>query len=98
MYELNFHPIADIDFADAMIWYEKQQDKLGARFSQAINNTLQRIQNNPELFHIVKRNFREATVPVFPYTIVYKFNKREKSILIVAIYHAKRNPKKKIRL
>jgi toxin ParE1/3/4 len=97
MYELGFHPLADIDFAEALIWYETQQEKLGIRFSQAISDTLQRIQRNPELFHIVKRTFREALVPVFPYSIVYKFNKRKKSILIVAIYHAKRNPKKKFR-
>jgi plasmid stabilization system protein ParE len=98
MYDFDFHPIADIDFAEAIIWYEKQQIGLGARFSQAVNDTLQRIQKQPELFHIVKSNFREAFIPVFPYSIVYRFNKIKKSILIVAIYHAKRNPKKKFRL
>jgi plasmid stabilization system protein ParE len=98
MYELLFHPAADGEFTEAMIWYEAQQDKLGARFLQAVNETINRIQKNPEMFHIVKRNFREVSVPVFPYSIVYKLNKRKKSVLIVAIYHAKRNPKNKFRL
>ncbi len=98
MYELSFHPVADIDFEEALIWYERQQEKLGLRFSQAINDTIQRIQKNPELFHVVKQNFREVPVPVFPYSIVYRVNKKKKNILIVAIYHAKRNPKKKFRL
>jgi hypothetical protein len=98
MYELNFHPLADIDFAEAMIWYEKQQAGLGGRFSQTINDMLERIQKTPELFHIVKSYFREVPIPVFPYSVVYRFNKRKRTNLIVAIYHAKRNPKKKFRL
>jgi plasmid stabilization system protein ParE len=97
MYQLIFHPEANVDFSDGYVWYETEQKGLGNRFTEAIANTLDRIQKQPELFHKVRNNFREASVPVFPYTVVYRVNKRAKTIVIAAIYHAKRNPKRKFR-
>ena len=97
MYELIFHPEANIDFIDANIWYEKKQENLGIRFTEAVNNLIGLILKQPELFHIVKQNFREASVAIFPYTIVYRVNKRKRIIMIAAIYHAKRNPHLKFR-
>jgi toxin ParE1/3/4 len=97
MYQFIFHPDVNTDFVDSFIWYEKHQAGLGERFRQAVNETLTRIQDKPELFPVVKSGFRETTIPVFPYSIVYKFNKRKNLITIAAIYHAKRNPSKKFR-
>jgi plasmid stabilization system protein ParE len=97
MVQVVFHPEANIDFIEAIVWYEKQQKNLGQRFNEAVNSVIDRILKQPELFHIVKQNFREASVSVFPYTIVYRFNKRKKIVVIAAIYHAKRNPNLKFR-
>ena len=97
MYQLIFHAEATLDFAESMLWYESQQEGLSDRFKKAIDDTLSRIQDKPLLFPIVKSNFREASVPIFPYTIVYRFNKLKSHIIIAAIYHAKRNPKMKYR-
>ncbi len=97
MYALIFHPEADKEFAESVIWYEEQKEKLGERFSNAIEEIIERIQTHPESFGYSKRPFREASVKTFPFTIIYKVNKTKQLISIVSIYHAKRNPKKKYR-
>lgn len=94
---LTFHSLANKDFEEAYDWYEEREENLGERFSEAIKETLLRIENRPLLFRIVKQNFREASVRVFPYTIVYRYNRKLDTIFIVSIYHAKRDPKKKFR-
>ena len=97
MYQLVFHPEALKEFNDAIIWYETQQENLGNRFIQIINAVVGRIQRNPDHFGFGKRPYREASVPVFPFTIVYKANKVQQVIYIASIYHSSRNPKFKFR-
>jgi hypothetical protein len=41
--------------------------------------------------------FREAKIDFFPYLIVFKIKSRQKQLLIAAIHHTKKNPKKKYR-
>jgi plasmid stabilization system protein ParE len=97
MRRVTFHELANKDFEESYDWYEKKEENLGERFAQAIRDTLKIIQDRPEMFHIIKQSFREASVSVFPYTIVYRFNKKKDAIFIVSIYHGKRNLKKKFR-
>lgn len=97
MHQIIFHPEAEKEFADSALWYESQQARLGERFLFSIESTIELINQKPELFRKVKKDYREASVPVFPFTIIYKLNKKAKVIYIVAVYHAARNPKKKFR-
>ncbi len=97
MYQLIFHPEADKEFAESVAWYEEQKENLGERFIAVIEETIKRIESNPQLFGYSKRPFREATVKVFPFSIVYKVNKIKQIVYVASIYHAKRNPKKKYR-
>ena len=96
-FQLIFHPLADQEYLDAFIWYENAQKGLGDRFEKMVEHQLLKIIQQPEHYHISKRPYREAAVDFFPYTIVYKINKKKKVIYISAIYHTKRNPKYKFR-
>ena len=42
------------------------------------------------MFPFVLRNARKAVVRRFPYTVYYEIGERE--IVILAVFHAKRNP------
>jgi mRNA-degrading endonuclease RelE of RelBE toxin-antitoxin system len=97
MYQLVFHPEALKEYNKAIIWYETQQEYLGDRFTRIIDAVIGRIQRQPEHFGFGKRPYREASVPVFPFTIVYKVNKVKHIIYIVSIYHTSRNPRFKFR-
>ncbi len=96
-YQLLFHPQAEKEYSEAYQWYEQQQKGLGDRFEQMVDHRLQQIIQHPEYYKISKAPFREASIETFPFTIVYKSNKKRNIILISAIYHNKRNPKYKYR-
>jgi hypothetical protein len=70
---------------------------LGERFEKMVEKQVEQIIQHPENYHISKASYREVSTEVFPYTIVYKLNKRKKLIYISAIYHNKRNPQHKYR-
>jgi hypothetical protein len=97
MFRLIFHPEASKEFSQAVFRYELNKKGLGSRFAMAVEILIIKIQNNPHLFGYTKATFREAAVPVFPYTIVFKSVDKKKIIYILAIFHTGRNPKKKYR-
>lgn len=85
------------EFIEAVEWYELRQTGLGFRFMESVEKRLHQISEHPEYFGKKKGNFREAKVESFPYKIVYEFFNRNQLIHIAAIYHSKRNPKRKYR-
>ncbi len=96
-YQLIFHPQAEEEYRNAYQWYELAQKGLGERFEKMVEKRLEQIVQYPENYHISKASYREVSTEVFPYTIVYKLNKRKKLIYISAVYHTKRNPLRKYR-
>ena len=96
-YTLIFNALAENEYIAAILWYEEQQPGLGARFESETGKQLQRIIANPFAYHYSKRNFREASVEHFPFTIVYAANERNKTIYISSVFHTSRNPKGKYR-
>ena len=62
---------------------------LGERFEQMVEMRLQQISRHPEHYKISEASYREVSVDIFPFTIVYKVNKKKKLIYVSAIYHTK---------
>ncbi|HVZ98329.1 MAG TPA: type II toxin-antitoxin system RelE/ParE family toxin [Chitinophagaceae bacterium] len=92
------HEEAYKEFIEAYAWYEERQSGLGDRFMNSVENKLKQISNNPGYYSKkYGTNFRQAKIDDFPYLIVYEFFKRKGIIHIAAIYHSKRNPKRKYR-
>lgn len=88
---------ADKEYSESAIWYEEQSIGLGDRFIITIQKKLELIQHNPERYPKRKEGLREAVVKVFPFVIIYSFNKKESLIVVSSIFHTKRNPTKKYR-
>ncbi len=97
MYDLVFHPKAEAEFLEAINWYDKQQVKLSNQFIDKVDLILLELRINPQRYKIVKKQFHEALVDVFPYVITYKMLEAEKIVFISAIFHTSRNPKQKFR-
>ena len=66
---------ADKEYSQSAIWYEEQSTGLGDRFILTIQKKLELIQNNPERYPKKKDELRAAVVRVFPFVIIYSFNK-----------------------
>jgi hypothetical protein len=70
----SFHPDAEIEFTQAIDYYEDHQRKLGFEFSIEVLNTIQRIIANPESWTSVSRSIRRALVLRFPFGVSYHYS------------------------
>jgi len=65
MFKLIFKPLAEIDIAEAAIWYNFQREGLGEEFLLALEAKFNEIQRNPYQFTIIYNNVRRAFQIVF---------------------------------
>lgn len=92
MTHLTVHPIAALELADAIRWYESQLSDLGDRFSEAIRMTVLLLLESPSLGQEIQSfiDCRRLLVPDFPYQVVYRIE--ISSIQIIAFAHLRRAP------
>ena len=96
-YKSKFLSKARLELLEAWIWYEDRQPGLGNRFKEEIFKGIHLIEQYPERYPIRKKPYFEKSIKVFPYLIIYRIDKREKSISIISIFHAKRHSGEKYR-
>jgi plasmid stabilization system protein ParE len=89
--KIRIHPKAEAEFKDSIIWYKNQQKGLEQEFVRCIDEAIEKIKRNPELYPLAHKNFRKIIVRRFPFVVIYEFD--ETSIRILAIFHSRRNPK-----
>ena len=82
---------AQAEFDEAADWYEQQQANLGREFVTKVQVTLDRIQKTPRHFPVVFEKVRQAIVDRFPYSVF--FQAEPKRIVILAVFHHRRDPK-----
>jgi plasmid stabilization system protein ParE len=87
-----FRPQAEEEACAARRWYEEQKPGLGARFADAIDETLRRIASNPSTFPLVHGEIRRAVVRQFPYGIYFRTHAHD--LVIVAVMHGRRHPRR----
>lgn len=95
MYSLTFLEKAKREWIDSALYYEIQKEGLGIRFSETLLKQLTIIQKSPELYQKKKKEYREAPASPFPFIIVYRIDKTKKTVVVMAIFHTKRKPKRK---
>lgn len=83
------------ELSDAFLWYEDKQPGLGDRFANEVFNKLAEIESHPDRYPIKIKNLREVRIAVFPYLVIYRIEKLKKQVIVVSIFHIKRNPVKK---
>jgi len=89
--ELIIRPEAEAELGEAFEWYESRVQGLGAEFLLAIEATLASIARNPLQHPLVHMTVRRALLRRFPYEIFFVLGGHH--IVILAVFHAKRNPK-----
>jgi len=85
-------PEAEADIKDAYEWYEAQRKGLGEGFLLCIEEALSRASRNPEIYSVVYKDVRRLLIHRFPFGVF--FIEGEESISVLAVLHARRNPKK----
>ncbi|HKJ22737.1 MAG TPA: type II toxin-antitoxin system RelE/ParE family toxin [Gammaproteobacteria bacterium] len=84
-------PEAEADIQEAYGWYEAQRKGLGEDFLLCVEEGLARIARNPSVYSIVHKDIRRLLIHRFPFGIF--FLEAEDSISVLAVLHARRNPK-----
>jgi plasmid stabilization system protein ParE len=97
MYQITYKDIASQEYEHAFRWYFEKSEATAERFVLAVNEKLNKICSNPWQYKSIFKKFHEVTIGKFPYNIVYFIDDENSRIVVVAIYHHKRNPKKKYR-
>jgi len=88
--ELFFRRIADAEFAESARWYEDQREGLGFEFIDHVQQTLDRIAEDPLRYPIILRDIREAVLSKFPFAIFYRI--KQDRVVIISIFHCSRDP------
>lgn len=89
--QLNLTEEAKKDYQEAKKWYDEIDPELGDYFESVIEGALHRMIENPVRNQIISGDTRKAVVQKFPFNLFYIIS--DKSIVVTAILHQRRNPK-----
>lgn len=87
-----FHPDAEEEFKEAVWWYGNQQKGLDLEFVRCIDDAIQKIKRNPDIYPVEFENYRKKVVRRFPFKIIFEIS--ETQIYILAVFHSRRNLEK----
>lgn len=62
------------DLEEAAAWYEEQRTGLGIEFVLEVDAIIQRIEEIPEAFPVIYKDFRRALPHRFPYALYFRFD------------------------
>jgi len=82
-------PDAARDIEDAEIWHEDQRSGLGDDFLDCVDEVLERIQQQPELYAAEFKRVRRAPMNRFSYIVYYRLT--SDLIDVVGVIHASRS-------
>ena len=90
--ELRLRPEAELDLAEAALWYEEQGSGLGDQFLDEVLAVFSTIAETPLMYPIVHRSTRRALIHRFPFGVYYRVETT--AIVVVAVMHGSRNPRR----
>lgn len=92
-YLLEVSDAANKEIEIAFFWYESEQENLGIRFLNCLDETINLITNFPFSYPIKIRDYHECYMGIFPFVISCQVKGRK--VLIHSVFHTSQNPKKK---
>jgi toxin ParE1/3/4 len=92
-YNLEIRPLATLEILEAYEWYEQQQEGLGYRFLDSLEEFFFTLQNNPATFSYYEKPVREGLIKKFPYLVVFEIF--DSIVVVYSVFMAKRNPDSK---
>ena len=85
-----FQADAEAEMIEAAAYYEAQQRDLGRRFLTSVQDSINRIVINPQLYPIVELDVRRCLTRTFPFGVL--FRDRPDKIEVIAVMHLHRDP------
>jgi hypothetical protein len=91
-FDIKIRRAAELDLAEAQLWYESQLTGLGADFLFEVSQVLDQLAETPLIYQIAYRDVRRAIVHRFPYLIWYRI--LGKAVTALACTHGRLDPNK----
>jgi toxin ParE1/3/4 len=91
-YEVQIRRAAELDVAEAQLWYDAQRSGLGAEFHSEVSQVIDRLSETPFVYQIVYRNVRRAIVHRFPYLLWYRVV--GELVTVLACTHGRQGPER----
>jgi len=88
--KLIIRPEAEADLTEAFEWYESRVTGLGLEFIRTVDSLFNALIRNPQAYPVVYKSARRALTRKFPYEVFFIADVA--SVVILAVFHAKRNP------
>src|SRR5207302_1767459 len=96
-YSYLFDPAAAKEYEEAFSWYEKKSYLAADNFIIRVQEAITAICTDPYRYRNGYKNLRELSVKKYPHQVIYHIDDARSTVVIVSIFHQKRNPKKSIR-
>lgn len=93
-FDVQVRRAAELDVAEAQLWYEAQRSGLGIEFHSEVSQVFDRLANTPLIYQIAYRDVRRAVVRRFPYNVWYRV--LGEMVIVLACTPGKQDPKKAI--
>ncbi len=87
---LILRPEAEEDLDGSILWYERRQQDLGARFLNEVNRLLSQIAGTPLQFPQIEKDVRRGLLRHFPYGVYFTIDPDK--VTVLAIIHLSRHP------
>ncbi len=91
MLPLVVRPEAQADLLEARDWYNGQRAGLGSQFVDVVEELLEQIRANPDLYAETIKHVRRSKARRFPYVVYYRVLDDRTEVL--AILHGSRDPR-----
>ena len=88
--KVRLHPHAHAELFETRLWYYERSPLSFVAFSHAVDRALFQIGESPNSFPPAEHGTRKFILQRFPFSIVYRVDETE--ITIVAVAHHKRRP------
>lgn len=85
-----FRRAAKDDLEEAAAWYEDRRRGLGDEFLNEIGEAIEQAASHPERHPLAFGDVRRTVLRRFPYAVY--FRQREQVLVILAVFHGRRNP------
>lgn len=89
-FAVRVRPDAELDLADAALWYEDQKTDLGHQFLNEVLSVFSQLGSAPLLHPVIHKNTHRALLQRFPFAIYYRVEAA--AVVVIAVMHGSRHP------
>ena len=95
MYQLEIKQAAVLMTKEAYAWYEEKRVGLGENLLDDLDHCYKKLLQNPQANKKVYKSFRQMSLSIFPYVIIYEIFGDK--IVVFSVFHTRQNSRNKFK-